>query len=378
MTKKGPRQGISYGYPIPKKNYKVFPYDHGLIQDKLNNLYLGEKEGWRLQNTQGEDLGTLTLAIISDMREGDAKIGPMTAMQHLSLEQDLQKSSFLQKHQWLSPENAAEDLRNPEEKRYTHVVAELNDGKKVKGVGFAVVDRDSFSKRGGYVEWFFLPTLRTKGEDFSYAKVVQGNGHKIPLHELIRNQSLKHIGGENLVSVYDASEGELKRIPEAFMALAPKLDVPKVDAKSIGDYRKKADKVHIVVGSAKHGSWFDYWSSKETWANRFDGIELEKAFDIYFGYFREAYFPQWANVRDGKKSELKAKNNAAISMYNQGIFELVSSAVKVRDKILVPWKDAEAGTPISREEKIRLVDKYKRLGAEAYKNYVRYPIEHKK
>ncbi len=351
---------------IPRKNYstgKYVNYDHGLStgQPKLNNLYMGQREGWRLQDSQENDLGQLTLAVISGMTKGNPKIGPQTAMQHLRRGYfDVQKHSFLQEHQWLSPSNAAEEFRNPEEKHYSHIVAELNG----KGIGFAAVDRDKFSDGKGYVKWFYSPVLRTKDGDFSGSQSVLGNGHKLPLEQLIFGKALEHVGGKGMLSVYEGPESELERIKPFFRALTPKFDVPKADAKTVKDYKEKADEVYIVVNVPES-------SDKVT---KSVGIELQKAFELYNGYLREAYFPQFANIRDGKKHELKRKIEAAWDMYESGIRRLVASAAKVDGKIIIPFKDAKTkGTPLKPTEKHTLESNYLSLGQEAFKHYVRYP-----
>ena len=344
------------------------PYNHGLSLDqpKLKNLYMGQREGWHLQDSQGNDLGSLTLALISDTRKGrdNVQIGPQSADWHLMRGYfDVQKRSFLQEHQWLSPANADEDLRNPEEKHYSWTVAELN-GKK--GIGFAAFDRDKFSDGESYVKWFFKPTLRTKDKDFSGANVVLGNGHNQPLEKIIWNHSLNHVGGKNMLSVYDAPESELAQIRPYFRALAPKFDVPKVDAKTVKDYKEKADSVYIVVGIPE--------SSDST--RKSVGIELQKAFELYHGYLREAYFPQFANVEDGKKHELTKKTEAARDMYEGGIRKLVESAVKVNGKLIVPYKDARVtGIPLSPQEITEVGLIYLMKGQKLFEHYVRYPAK---
>ncbi len=343
-------------------------YNHGLSNDrpKLKNLYEGQNEGWHLQDSEGKDLGALTLSLVSDTRKGrdKVKIGPQSADWHLRRGYfDVQKHSFLQKHQRLSPGNADEDLRNPEEKHYSWAVAELN-GKK--GVSFAVVDRDKFSDREGYVKWFFAPVIRTKDGDFSGSNAVLGNGHKVPLEQLVRDKSLEHIGGKNMLSVYDAPESELEKIKPYFRALAPEFAVPKVDARSVKDYREKADRIYMVISVPE--------SSNLTRKNI--GIELQKAVELYHGYLREAYFPQFANVDDGKKHKLTKKIEAAREMYEGGILKLVESARKIDGKLIVPYKDAaRIGRPLTPKEQFEFGIKYLMEGEKLFEHYVRYPIK---
>ena len=345
-------------------------YNHGLSLDqpKLNNLYMGQREGWRLHDSQGKDLGSLTLALESDTRKGrhKVKIGPETADFHLKRGYfDVQKNSFLSEHQWLSPGNVDEDLRNPEEKHYSWAVAELN-GKK--GVAFAAFDRDKFSDGESYVKWFFAPVLRTKKEDFSGSQAILGNGQKIPLEKLVWNKALEHIGGKNMLSVYDAPETELEKIKPYFRALAPKFAVPKVDAKTVKDYREKADEVYMVIGTPESASP----------TRKSIGIELDKAVELYHGYLREAYFPQFANVEDGKKHKLTGKVEAAKEMYEGGILKLIESAVKVDGKIIVPYKDAQVkGTGLNPQEITELGLTYLMKGDKLFEHYVRYPAKQK-
>lgn len=341
-------------------------YNHGLSLDqpKLNNIYMGQREGWRLQDSQGKDLGALTLALESDTTKGrhKVKIGPETADFHLRRGYfDVQKHSFLQEHQRLSRANADEDLRNPEEKHYSWAVAEL-DGKK--GVAFAAFDRDKFSDGESYVKWFFSPVVRTKKEDFSGSHAVLGNGQRVPLERLVRNKALEHIGGKDMISVYDAPESELEKIKPYFRALAPKFDVPKVNANTVKAYREKADEIYMVVSMPASASP----------TRRNVGIELEKAIELYHGYLREAYFPQFANVEDGKKHKLTGKVEAARKMYEGGILKLIESAVKVDGKIIVPYKDAQVkGTTLNPQEITELRLTYLVKGDKMFEHYVRYP-----
>lgn len=328
---------------------------------KLKNKYIGPEEGLRLQDPQGNDLGALTVAFISDMTKENVKIGPFTAMGHLLREAYIQRHSYLQEHQRLPPRDAKEVLENPKEKFYTHVVAEA-DG---KGAAFDVVDRGKFSDGESYVKMFYIPTILTSEKrNYTNTFVATPNGKREPLEQLVLKLSLEHVDGKNLLTVFDAPETELPQLePYKFRALSPKFDVPSISAKTSREFSQVADQVYIVV-RAPEGTKAEQYQH---------GVELNKAFELFNGYLRESYIDEYANVRDSKEFKLR-RIETAMTIYFDGIKKLVDSAVKVGDKVIVPYKAVTipGATPLSQEDKKRLIMQYTELGKEAVKQYKRY------
>ena len=353
----------SKGYSASQRKYY-----HGLNpnQPKLNNLYIGQREGWHLQDAQGKDLGDLAIAIVSDMKK-KGKIGPMTAMEHLKQGEYVQKHSYLQPHQIFPAKHAEEPLSDPKEKYYSQVIAELNG----KGVGFAIVDRAKFADGAdgeSYVKMFYVPALlKTDKEDFSKAQVVKGNGHSESLTQLIARLALDHVGGRNMLTVFDAPETELEQLrPYNFKALAPLFDVPEVKARTSKQFSKKADQIYLVIRPPEGPKSSNYGI----------GVELDKAFDLLNGYWREAYIDEYATVRGNKQFRLK-RIDSARKFYDNGIKSLVDNAVKVGDKIIVQYKDNvdSTFTQLTPVEKEQLQEKYKSLGAIAFQKYIRHVPE---
>ena len=324
---------------------------------KLKNRFVGQEKGWHLE-LDGKDLGNLTVAVISDMTEGNPAIGGMTAMQHLRKGRYVQRHSYLQPHQWLPTGDAKHNLQNPKERYYTHVVAELNG----KGIGSSVVDRASFHDGENYIKMFYIPTaLKTEKADFSGANVVKGNGQKEPLEQLIFRESLNHIKGRKLLTVFDAPEAELPSLTKYnFRALAPQFNVPDLKAKTAKEFSTVADKVYMVV-RAPEGERAKQYEN---------GVELDKAFQLFNGYLREGYIDEYANVR-GNKEFRNPRIETAMRMYFGGIKKLVDSAVVVNNKYVVPYKGVviPEARPLSSREKLLLTRQYKDLGKEAVEQY---------
>ncbi|MBI2656632.1 hypothetical protein HYX03_02750 [Candidatus Woesearchaeota archaeon] len=323
-------------------------YERGLNQPKLNNLYIGKKEQWHLHDAQDNDLGILTIAVLSDMTKGDVKIGPMRAMEHLDKEYELQKHSVLEDRQRMSPSNAKEEFVNPKEPRYSHLIAYIKDKKLthgVKAVSFAAADINEFQeyevaghKLGGhkrFMDWFYLPIGRQDdGQDFGKFSVVKKNGHTEPLEKLVGRLALQHVNGSGLLAVHDAPERQLEGVAQyGFMALAPKFSIPKVNVKTVEDYSQPVDEVHIIIKPSRNrdSGEHDY------------GLEFGSAFSLYMQHIRESYFPHYASVRGTKVTPLRQKFEASMGMYREGINRLVDSAVKVDGKIIVPYKNASVG-----------------------------------
>lgn len=324
---------------------------------KLKNQYI---EAGRLESN-GKDIGRLAVALVSDMTKGNATIGPMTAMQHLRRGVYVQKNSYLQPHQWLSAADAKSVIENPKEKYYTWVVAEL-DG---KGVGFAAVDKSKFTDGEPFVKMFYVPTIvKREGEDYTHTNVVKGNGQKEPLEHLILRSSLHHVNGRNLLSVFDGPDAELPSLAAyGYRALAPKFDIPSAGAKTSEDFSKVADQVYMVVKLPEGQAAKQYQF----------GVELGKALQLYNSQLRESYIDEFANVR-GSREFHNRRIDSAMGMYNGGIRKLVESAIKVGDKVIVPYKDAviEGAEPLPEELKKRLVIHYLEWGKEAVKHYKKH------
>lgn len=331
---------------------------------KLKNRYV--KAG-RLESSDGKDLGELAVALVSDMTKGDVQIGPMNAMQHLRQGVRVQKNSYLEDHQILPAADAGDVIANPNEKYYTGVVAELNG----KGVGYAAIDKANFTDKKGkktgeqFVKMFYVPTIVTKGgKDFSNSNVVKGNGHREPLEQLILRLSLDRVGGRNLLSVFDGPDAELPSLAaHGYRALAPKFDIPSAGAKTSADFSQVADQVYMVVKLPEGQTAKQY---------KF-GVELSKAFQLYNNQLREGYIDEWANVR-GNREFHNRRIDSAMGMYNDGIKKLVESAVKVGDKIIVPYKDMQisGAAQLTPKENEELTQKYLKLGKEAVKHYKKY------
>lgn len=333
---------------------------------KLKNRFIGQKEGWHLE-LDGKDLGDFRVAVISDMTEGDPIIGNMTAKQHLRKGFYVQKHSYLQEHQWFPWGDAKSVLENPNERFYTHVVAGVAD-KKVKhgfrGAGFSVVDRAQFSDGESYAKMFYIPTAlkdEKKGLDFSNANVVKGNGQKESLEQLIFRESLNHIKGRNLLTVFDAPEAELQSLTKYnFRALAPQFDVPDLKSKTSKEFSQVADKVHMVVRAPEdeRAKLYEH------------GVELGKAFQLFNGYLREGYIDEYANVR-GAKEFRNRRIETAMQMYFDGIKKLVGSAVVVNNQYVVPYKGVAipGAIPVNSKDKDKLIMQYTKLGEEAVQQY---------
>ncbi len=332
------RRGL--GHKVGNRGDYTPTYDHGLGQNKLNNLYIGKEEGWHLQDSNGKDLGALTVTVLSDANTGDKlkgpKVGSMTVMDHLMKGHYVQQHSYLKQHQRLSPSDAMSVLQDPNEKFYTHVIAEVDDKRYVhgyRGVGFDVIDGAKFEDGEPYVKMFYIPTtLKLKNEDFSRTNVVKRNGEKEPLEKLIWRLSLEHVGGRKKLTVFDAPEGELGKLENyGFKALTPKFDVPSLSAKTNKEFSQVADQVYMVVKSPEGPK-----------ANQYQyGVELQKAIELFNGYLREGY---------------EIKNTKTVMMYDDGIAKLIDSAVKVNGKVIVPYKGVEisGAVPLERKDKEEL------------------------
>lgn len=338
---------------------------------KLQNQY---KKAGRLE-IDGKYLGDLAVASVSDMTTGGhdgPKIGPLSAREHLKRGYfGVQKRSYLEEHQRLTPRQRVEVHHDPTESS-VDLIAELGGKRKqdIKGVGFASVEKAKFTDGEGYVNMWYRPTIAsTRGPDFRKGVVVKGNGHRESLDDLIWRESLSRIRGTDLLVVTDAPERQLDHMePYGFKPLKPKFGVPSTAAETEAEYSKRSDWIYLGLRVPQ-----------SLQAKYQIGLPLDKVFHLLNDYVREGFIDQSVNVRKDREFEVKRVNSAK-RVYDNNIRRIVDSAVAYNGEVIIPFQDVPESQykrqglkQLSATEASKLKKKYLGLGNDAFPKVEYHP-----
>lgn len=342
---------------------------------KLQNQF---KEVGQLE-LNGQDLGKLSLASVSDMTKGGhdgPKIGPLSAREHLKRGYfGVQRRSYLDENQRLTPRQRVEVHHDPTESS-VDLIAELGGKLKqdIKGVGFASVEKAKFPDGEGYVNMWYRPTIAsTRGPDFSKAEVIKGNGHRESLDDLIWRESLSRIRGTDLLVVTDAPERQFDHMKHyGFKPLKPKFGVPSTRAETEEKYAKRSDWIYLGLKVPQ-----------SLQAKYQVGIPLDKVFHLLNDYVREGFIDQSINVKGDRKFEVKRVNSAK-RVYDNNIRRIIDSAVAYNGQVIVPFQDVPESQykslglkPLSATDASQLKDKYLGLGNDVFQKVEYHPPDKK-